>query len=350
MTARSNESHADPWMIRLLLAACLAASGMAGLAGGTRADCPNPAAAGCASVAKPDTFPRIHFRAFPGVIGSQGQDSTVSRKVTLVWDRDLALEQRLIADSSVGGFGGYNIYRVYVSADTCKMELLRRYVYHDTLLWHFPDNVARATFVDPDSAGDIHRVPICRRIDPLNPKRCAQIDSVWALVPPPPPPDGFAAYYAIVYGADPNLIQGGFENEFVPDLAGCSDPSHPETCCNINNLALNLMTEPVIVTGGPSSDLEHVIVVPNPYRGTEAWDSPGTHKLEFRNLPAQAKVQIYTVSGDLVRELSKDTVVSGTAIWDLKNGRAQDVSGGIYMYRVTTPEGFEYKAHFVVVR
>jgi len=113
-------------MIRLLLVACLAASGMAGLAGGTRAaDCPNPNA-DCAGVAKPDTFPRIHFRAFPGVIGSQGQDSTVGRKVTLVWDRDLALEQRLLADTAQGGFGGYNIYRVFVSPDTCRMELSRR--------------------------------------------------------------------------------------------------------------------------------------------------------------------------------------------------------------------------------
>jgi hypothetical protein len=337
-------------MIRLLLAACLAASGMAGLAVGSRAaDCPNPNA-DCATVAKPDTFPRIHFRAFPGVVGSQGQDSTVSRKVTLVWDRDLALEQRQLADTAHGGFGGYNIYRVFVSPDTCKIELLRRYVYHDTLLWHFPDNQARATFVDPDSAGNLVRKAICRKIDPQNPKRCALIDSVFVLVPPPPPPDGFAAYYAIVYAADQSLVQGGFENVFVPDVGHCTDPSHPETCCNINNLALNLMTDPVIITGAPTSDLEHVIVVPNPYRGQEAWDAPGTHKIEFRNLPAEAKVQIYTVSGDFVRELSKDTNISGTAAWDLKNGRSQDVVSGIYLFRVTTPDGFEYKAHFIVVR
>jgi hypothetical protein len=337
-------------MIRLLLVACLAASGMAGLAGGTRAsECPNPNA-DCANVAKPDTFPRIHFRAFPGVIGSHGQDSTVSRKVTLVWNRDLTLEQRLLADTTHGGFGGYNIYRVYVSPDTCKLQLLRRYVYHDTLLWHFPDNQSQITFVDPDSAGNLVRKPICRRIDPLNPKRCALIDSVFVLVPPPPPPDGFATYYAIVYAADQSLVQGGFENIFVPDFAGCADPSHPETCCNINNLALNLMTDPVLVTGPPTSDLEHVIVVPNPYRGQEAWDSPGTHKIEFRNLPVQAKVQIYTVAGDLVRELDKDDNVSGVAAWDLKNGRQQDVVSGIYMYRVTTPQGFLFKAHFIVIR
>src|SRR5215470_16613869 len=181
-------------MIRLLLVACLAASGMAGLAGGTRAaGCPNPNA-DCANVVQPDTFPRIHFRAFPGVIGSQGQDSTVSRKVTLVWDRDLALEQRLNADTTHGGFGGYNIYRVYVSPDTCKLQLLRRYVYRDTLLWHFRDNQTRITFVDPDSARGFQRKPCCPRIGAHNPSCCARRGCVWVLVQPPPPPDGFAAY------------------------------------------------------------------------------------------------------------------------------------------------------------
>jgi hypothetical protein len=93
-----------------------------------------------------------------------------------------------------------------------------------------------------------------------------------------------------------------------------------------------------------------VIVVPNPYRGVEAWDTPGNHRVEFRNLPGQATVQIYSVAGDLLRVLGHDSTVSGVAQWDLKNDRAQDVASGIYMYRVTTPTGFEFKAHFVVVR
>ena len=335
-----------PWII---LTVALAAA-LPGAARAAATNCPDPNDSCAAVVAKPDTFPRIQFRAFPGVVGSQGQDSTVSRKVTLAWDRDLALEQRLRGDTLVGGFGGYNIYRVFVNRDTCKLQLLRRFVYKDTLLWHFPDNQPRATFVDPDSAGDIQRIQICRRVDPNNPKRCAQLDSVFALVSPPAPPDGFPAYYAIVYAADPGLVQGGFENSFVPDRGHCSNPSDPTTCCNMNTLDLNLMTDPVFLTGPPTHDLERVIVVPNPYRGIDAWDTPGGHRIEFRNLPAQATVQIYTVAGDLLRVLDHDSTVSGVAQWDLKNERSQDIASGIYMYRVTTPTGFEFKAHFVVVR
>lgn len=334
--------------LRLVL--CLALSGL-GLAlavvPGRSQPCPNPGNA-CTVVAKPDTFPRIQFRAFPGLIGSHGQDSTVSRRVTVVWDRDLALEQRLAADTAHGGFGGYNIYRVFTEPDTCRMELLRRFVYKDTLLWHFDDNQKTVSFVDPDSSGNLVRIFVCREFRPDG--TCRKPDSTFVLLPPPPPPDGYAAYYAIVYAADPKFVQGGFENLFVPDLQHCTNSLDPTTCCNLNNLALNLMTSPVVLTVPPSADLERVIVVPNPYRGTEPWDPPGTHHIEFQHLPVKATIQIYTVAGDLVRELEHEDTVSGSATWDLRNGHGREVAAGIYVFRVTTPEGFETRRHFVIVR
>ena len=328
--------------------------------------CPDPAQASCSAVAQPDTFPRIHFRAFAGVFGSQGQDSTVARRVTLVWDRDTVAEKRALANPAAGGFGGYNIYRVFTQRDTCKLELVRRFIYADTLLWHFPQYdrdprfpgtengyvfpagaSTRMTFVDPDSAGRL--VKLCRRYD-VNGNCSSRGDSVYALVPPPPPPDGYAAYYAIVYAADPQYVQGGFEELFIPDLTRCAVPGDRTTCCNINNHDLNLMREPVLITGPPAADLEDVFVVPNPYRGSEPWDPAGTHRVQFRNLPEKAEVRIYTVAGDLVRVLDHESSISGAADWDLKNGAGLDVTAGIYMYRVTTPQGFEIRKHLVVVR
>lgn len=327
--------------------------------------CPDPAQAHCASVARPDTFPRIHFRAFPGVVGSQGQDSTVTRKVTLVWDRDTVAEKRAMANVTGGGFGGYNIYRVLTDRDTCRLELVRRYVYADTLLWHFPQYLhrvqyagtdseyvlpshqVRMTFVDPDSAGNL--VKRCRRYD-INGNCSSPGDSVFVLVPPPPPPDGYAAYYAIVYGADPQYVQSGFEELFVPDLTQCTTEGDRTTCCNLNDHDLNLMREPVFISGPATTDLEDVYVVPNPYRGSEPWDQGASHRVQFRNLPSKAEVRIYTVAGDLVRILDHESTLSGAADWDLKNGHGDDVTAGIYMYRVTTPQGFEVRKHLVVVR
>jgi hypothetical protein len=338
----------------------------AALAGPAAAQiCPDPAQAHCVGVAHPDTFPRLHFRAFAGLIGSLGQDSTVSRRVTLVWDRDTVAEKRAMAVPADGGFGGYNIYRVYTNRDTCKLVLVRRYIYADTLLWYFPKYLRRAqyagtdseyvlpsrqvqmTFVDPDSSGNL--VKRCRRYD-IN-GNCSSIgDSVFVLVPPPPPPDGYAAYYAIVYASDPQYVQSGFEELFVPDLTQCTVPGDRTTCCNINNHDLNLMREPVFISGAPTADLEDVYAVPNPYRGSEPWDQAGTSRVQFRNLPAKAEVRIYTVAGDLVRILAHESTVSGAADWDLKNGDGRDVTAGIYMYRVTTPQGFEVRKHLVVVR
>lgn len=364
-TAPSRRKTSRRWWPGALGALGAAALWLA-LAGPARAQtCPDPADARCATVATPDTFPRIHFRAFPGVVGSQGQDSTVARKITLVWDRDTVAEKRCLQNAAAGGFGGYNIYRVYTNRDTCEIELVRRFLYADSLLWHFPTYLrrpqyagtdseyvlpradVRMTFVDPDSAGNL--VKLCRTYD-IN-GNCSSIgDSVFALVPPPPPPDGFAIYYAIVYGANPALIQGSFENLFVPDRALCAVPDSLPTCCNINNLALNLMQDPVYTTGPPRENLEEVFAVPNPYRGTDAWDPAGTHRVQFRNLPDKAQVRIYTVAGDLVRVLDHESVISGAADWDLKNGDGRDVTAGIYIYRVTTPGGFEVRKHLVVVR
>ena len=58
---------------------------------------------------------------------------------------------------------------------------------------------------------------------------------------------------------------------------------------------------PVEPTGGPALDLQRVLAVPNPYRGSEVWDRPGQSEVHFINLPTQARIRIYTLAGDLVR-------------------------------------------------
>jgi hypothetical protein len=309
-------------------------------------------------------FPKIEFRAFAGVPSSTGADSTVSRKVTLRWVRDRQAEQR-------PDFGGYRIWRATSVRDTTNMELLRRftirgrtssdtlangapnlsiYARRDTLLWHFPDSQDTLQFVDPDSSGNLQKV--CRRLDDRG--RCISPgDSVFALVPPNGPHDGFALYYSITYGAvDQTLRETG--DMFVPDTTGilgpCAVPGDKTTCPNLNGKITNLMVDPVYVKGNAKSNVETVVVVPNPYRGHERWDQPGEHRIQFMNVPANVKVRIYTIAGDLVRELEKGDATSGNLDWDMKNGDKQDVASGIYMYHVLSAEGFEAKGHFVIVR
>jgi hypothetical protein len=77
-------------------------------------------------------------------------------------------------------------------------------------------------------------------------------------------------------------------------------------------------------------------------------------KVEFRNLPrARGVIRIYTLAGDLVKELPFDaTSGAGTVKWDLVSRNGQDVTSGIYLYSIETEDSrFSRKVgKFVVIR
>jgi hypothetical protein len=263
-------------------------------------------------------------------------------------------------------FGGYRIYRVTNSPDTSALVLLRRYSLNEagSPLWNLStvdpttlefecgsaaayDSVA--TFVDPDSSGSYQKV--CRRLNAAG--QClSKGDSVWALVAPPGPHDGFRTWYTVTYEAR-NLVDNSYGELFVPDTsdgyARCRVAGDASTCPNLNSRLANMTTEPIEPTAGPTADLLTVSVVPNPFRESETWDHPGGNEVHFINLPSQAKIRIYTVAGDLVRELTHNDVVRDFERWDLKNGNGKDVVSGIYMYRVEAGT-FTAQNRFIVIR
>jgi len=169
------------------------------------------------------------------------------------------------------------------------------------------------------------------------------------LKAPPGPHDGFRTWYAITYEARNTGLDGTYEDMFVPDTAHCADPSHPHTCPNLNNKLLNIIPQPVEPTAGPTANLERVIVVPNPYRAHVPWDQIGGSEVHFINLPSSSRIRIFTVAGDLIRELNHSSPVVDFERWDLKNANGKDVSSGIYMFRVEA-QSFSFQDRFVVIR
>jgi hypothetical protein len=338
------------------------------------------AGAGAVPASAQPGFPKIPLWAFPGAfqdsslfnrfrcVGSFGPrpDSIrqQARTISLRFHRDRRAEAR--AD-----FAGYRIWRVTGAPDTSQMVLIRRFSLNTNadLTWKFSrvddatlefmcggqvvhDSIV--TFVDPDSNGNW--VKVCRSVDRFG--RClTPRDSVFKLLAPPGPHDGFRTWYSITYEAL-NVQDNVNSDLFVPgpydtsgNYAHCGVYGDSTTCprINLNNRAANMIEAPVEPTAGPTQNLLTVSVVPNPYRGNEAWDQTGAHEIHFINLPVHSTIKIYTVAGDLVVKLEHDDPVRDFERWDLKNQNGRDVASGIYMYRVESGS-FSFQNRFVVVR
>jgi hypothetical protein len=205
------------------------------------------------------------------------------------------------------------------------------------------------TFVDPDSNGRF--VKVCRRPGTEGGRCETPGDSIFILLAPPGPHDGFLTWYSITIERK-NTTDPDYEDLFLPDtlnnFARCTDPNDRNTCPNLNHKLRNL-AGPAEPTSGPTANLETVLAVPNPYRGSEVWDQPGQNEVHFINLPQQAKIRIYTAAGDLVRELMHSDKTRDFERWDLKNASGHAVASGIYMYRIEAGL-FHFQSRLVVIR
>ncbi len=105
--------------------------------------------------------------------------------------------------------------------------------------------------------------------------------------------------------------------------------------------------KPTINEAKASEELSNIRVVPNPYvvqSNLEQPNVPGVighkRKIEFRNLPVNAKISIFTARGDLVRTLYSDgSLASGTVSWDVKSKENLDIAYGVYFYVVESSVG-----------
>ncbi|KAA3609201.1 MAG: hypothetical protein DWQ05_22975 [Calditrichaeota bacterium] len=82
-------------------------------------------------------------------------------------------------------------------------------------------------------------------------------------------------------------------------------------------------------------------VVPNPYVGSVSFESErfavsgrGERRLEFRGLPANCTIRIFTVNGALVQTLQHDGSNDGFVAWNLRTKDNLDVAPGLYIYHV----------------
>jgi hypothetical protein len=104
------------------------------------------------------------------------------------------------------------------------------------------------------------------------------------------------------------------------------------------------------------SALDGIFVVPNPYVAYSAMELPGPmatrrgeQVLQFRNLPPQCTVRIYTLVGELVQTIYKDDT-RNFAEWDLLSYEGQRIAYGVYIYHVDVPGVGEKIGRFAVIK
>jgi hypothetical protein len=95
------------------------------------------------------------------------------------------------------------------------------------------------------------------------------------------------------------------------------------------------------LTPAPSSG--EVFVYPNPFNPAKAADN----SLKFENVPPNAELRVFTVSGELVRKV---TAAQGRLVWDGKNENGAEVVPGIYIYLIKPPEGETKHGKIFLVR
>ena len=107
------------------------------------------------------------------------------------------------------------------------------------------------------------------------------------------------------------------------------------------------------INDADSEILDEIKVVPNPYvAATIIEERPflqgrGERRIEFRNLPANAQLKIFTTSGNMVRELEGD---NGVAVWDLQTHEGLEVAYGMYFYYVKAEGIGEKTGKFAIIK
>ena len=110
---------------------------------------------------------------------------------------------------------------------------------------------------------------------------------------------------------------------------------------NSFNPIYRFSTDDIVATTGDvivaQNAMDAIRAVPNPYYGKSTYETNQLdNRVKITNLPQQATISIFSVSGTLIRKLKKDD--SMTSIdWDLKNDYGVPIASGLYVIHINSP-------------
>ncbi len=146
----------------------------------------------------------------------------------------------------------------------------------------------------------------------------------------------------IQYVWTPRLINSGpaYNNGDVLEIIPYTRLQYQQSPGTITEVITQNTTAPTIGStelATTRGELSTVRVVPNPYYGGHAQEtSPFDRFVKFMNMPKTATIFIYSLNGNLVRQINKDD--NTTSInWDLTNTDRIPVASGIYIAFIDAP-------------
>jgi hypothetical protein len=101
-----------------------------------------------------------------------------------------------------------------------------------------------------------------------------------------------------------------------------------------------IFTAPKIQEGDPAAmkrDLNLINVFPNPYFAHNTAETGlFNHWVTFSHLPAVARIRIFAISGELVRDIAHSNTTTFDR-WDLRNTNGLPVASGVYLVHIEIP-------------
>jgi hypothetical protein len=305
------------------------------------------------------------------------------------FDRKVSLRWSAAVETADSLFGGYQVWRS-TAGTPGTYQLLRRFQRRYPVTWTYPPAgpTAERVFLDPDSVAILVKIQITSQGDSAFTRSYLGIK----------PFNGFPYFYSVTSFSEclgerndtlsvdqpqPEIFtffRSG-EEHYGFEVAPGDTLEVRKVPCRRFNPGTNVPGSPTFIyqptvaseiplrdfaiaetTVGPiypaattQGNLERVSVIPNPYVFSAPWEQPGERKMQFVNLTEQATIRIFTVGGDLVREINHPAPGSssnqGSADWDLKNGKGELVESGVYIYQVEEPGGVaDVRGRLVIVK
>jgi len=161
--------------------------------------------------------------------------------------------------------------------------------------------------------------------------------------------DGLEYTYSVVsydMGVEPtytskfvHIGNGQYESVLDTNYSNPNEWANPDGYASIENSKGTTILDRNFVQAFPGiqprENLSKVNVVPNPYIVRSNFkETEFLRRIRFTNLPTKCKIKIFTLSGELVADLSHESVTSGNEWWDMRTVNNQEIAPGLYLYHI----------------